>query len=67
MRDLIDDASEIMDAEFGEEKGYQDLLAEEQVRSAAAKAIYTARIAAGLTQEAACGTRRNAPVGHLQA
>ena len=51
MKNLTIDAAEIMNIEFGEEPGYQALLSEQRVRSEAAKAIYDARIAAGLTQK----------------
>ena len=51
MNNLTSDAAEIMELEFGEEPGYQALLSEQRVRSEAAKAIYDARIAAGLTQK----------------
>lgn len=45
------DAAEILEMEFGDVPDYQSLLSEERVRSDAAKAIYEARIAAGLTQK----------------
>ena len=51
MKNLTSDAAEIMDIEFGEEPGYQALLSEQRGRSEAARAIYDARIAAGLTQK----------------
>ena len=51
MKNLTSDAAEIMDIEFGEEPGYQALLSEQRIRSEAARAIYDARIAAGLTQK----------------
>src|SRR5690349_12613276 len=45
------DASEILDMEFGQDSEYRAMLCEERVKSQAARAIYEARIAAGLTQK----------------
>lgn len=47
---LTSDAVDILDIEFGTDPGYQELRAQERVKSQAARAIYQARIAAGLTQ-----------------
>ncbi len=44
------DAAEILDMEFGNDPGYQELRAQERVKSQAAQAVCDARIAAGLTQ-----------------
>lgn len=44
------DAAAILDMEFGDDPVYQDLRAQERVKSQAARAIYEARVAAGLTQ-----------------
>ena len=43
------DAAEILDLEFGADPAYQDLRAQERVKSQAARAIFEARVAAGLT------------------
>lgn len=43
-------AVEIMDLEFGGDPNYQQIRAQERVKSQAAQAIYDARLAAGLTQ-----------------
>ena len=45
------DAAQILDVEFGNDAGYQEMLAQERVKSQAAQAIYDARLAAGLTQK----------------
>ena len=44
------DAAEIMDIEFGDDPKYQQIRAEQRIKSQAAQAIYDARTAAGLTQ-----------------
>src|SRR2546421_8886747 len=51
MTNVTCDAAEIMDIEFGDGPGYGELVSEQRVRSEAARAIYDARIAAGLTQK----------------
>ena len=51
MNNSTSDAGDIMEMEFGDQPDYQSLLSAERVRSKAAKAIYEARIAAGLTQK----------------
>lgn len=50
MNQTTSDAAEILDIEFGGAPGYQQLRAQERVKSQAAQAIYDARQAAGLTQ-----------------
>jgi len=44
------DAIEIMDIEFGGDPGYHELRAQERAKSQASRAIYDARVAAGLAQ-----------------
>lgn len=44
------DAAEILEMEFGNDPGYQEIRAQERVKSQAAQAVYDARTAAGLTQ-----------------
>lgn len=44
-------ATAILAARFGADADYQQMLAEERAQAAAARAIYTARKAAGLTQQ----------------
>jgi len=51
MNERTSDASEILDMEFGQDPEYRAMLCEERVKSQAARAIYEARIAAGLTQK----------------
>src|SRR5436309_4547599 len=51
MTETTSDAAEIMDLEFGHDPEYQAAISEERVKSQAARAIYDARIAAGLTQK----------------
>ena len=48
-------ASAIMNREFGSDPGYQAGLVEERTRLQAARAIYDARTAAGLTQQELAG------------
>ncbi len=55
MNQNISDAAAIMDLEFGDDPGYQELRHQERVKSQAAQAIYEARIAAGLTQTQLAG------------
>lgn len=51
MNDRTSDAVEILDIEFGDDPEYQAMVVEERVNSQAARAIYEARRAAGLTQK----------------
>jgi ribosome-binding protein aMBF1 (putative translation factor) len=51
MSEKTSDAAEILDIEFGDDPAYQQMLDEERVKSQAARAIYEARTAAGLTQK----------------
>ena len=51
MNDRTRDAAEILDMEFGKDPEYRAMLSEERVKSQAARAIYEARTAAGLTQK----------------
>ena len=50
MPQTTSNAAEIMDIEFGDDPNYQQLRAEQRVKSQAAQAIYEGRVAAGLTQ-----------------
>src|SRR6476646_4883876 len=51
MKTSTSDAAEILDIEFGDDPKYQAALSDAQTKSQAARAIYEARIAAGLTQK----------------
>jgi ribosome-binding protein aMBF1 (putative translation factor) len=50
MNQTTSDAAEILDMEFGDDPAYQELRAQERVKSQAAQAISDARRDAGLTQ-----------------
>lgn len=50
MTQATSNAVEIMDLEFGSDPSYQEIRAQERVKSQAAQAIYEGRVAAGLTQ-----------------
>ena len=50
MLQTTSDAAEIMGIEFGGDPSYQQIRAEQRIKSQAAQAIYDARTAAGLTQ-----------------
>jgi len=51
MKQRRDSAVDILNREFGNDPNYQTGLAEERTRLQAARAIYDARMAAGLTQQ----------------
>ena len=51
MKTSTSDAAEILDLEFGDDPQYQVALTDARTKSQAARAIYEARIAAGLTQK----------------
>lgn len=51
MKPRTNSASDILNREFGSDPSYQAGLAEERTRLQAARAIYDARTAAGLTQQ----------------
>ncbi len=52
---LTSEAAQILDIEFGDDPQYQEILAQERVKSQAARAIYEARVAVGLTQKQLAG------------
>lgn len=51
MKTSTSDAAEILDIEFGEDADYRQALSDARTKSQAARAIYEARTAAGLTQK----------------
>ncbi|HET6384872.1 MAG TPA: XRE family transcriptional regulator [Armatimonadota bacterium] len=51
MKTSTSDAAEILDLEFGDDPQYQAALTDARTKSQAARAIYEARVAAGLTRK----------------